>query len=286
MTTGNAQVAKRPIELLKQQLGAASVREQFTNALQENTNLFVASVIDLFGSSPELQQCDPNRVIAECLKAATLKLPLNRSLGFAWVIPYKVRGVMTPQFQIGYKGYIQLALRTGQYRYINAGVIFEGIEVNRDILTGMVAFSGNPTSEKAQGYFAYLESLNGFKKTLYMTKAEVERHGQRYSKAYNYDSSPWKTDFDGMAMKTCLRMLLSKFGYMSIDTLAQALNKALESEAEEEEIQSDINANANKEVLPQSGGGDGGGGEPIAQGQGQTPVPNLAASTPKCFRVK
>lgn len=228
-------IAVRPMESLKRLLNSDSVREQFQNALQENSNLFVASIIDLYGSSPELQQCEPAALIRECLKAATLRLPINRQLGFAWVVPYKTKGVMTPQFQIGYRGYIQLALRTNQYRHINAGVIYEGIEVYRDILTGTVEFEGDATSDKAQGYFAYLETLNGFKKTVYLTKAEVEKHGQRYSKAYSFESSPWKTDFDGMAQKTCLRMLLSKYGYMSID-MAQAMSE----EKDEEDAQAAI----------------------------------------------
>jgi recombination protein RecT len=252
----------RPMDQLKNLLSAASVREQFDNALKDNSNLFIASVIDLFGSSPELQACDPGRLVAECLKAATLKLPINRNLGFAWIVPYRIKGVPTPQFQVGYKGYIQLALRTGQYRYINAGLIHEGIEVKRDILTGMVAFDGESTSDKAQGYFAYIETLNGFKKTVYMTKAEVERHGQRYSRAYDNEASRWQLDFDAMAMKTCLRMLLSKYGAMSID-MAQVFS--YDDEAHEEAIASEIEAEATSKPLIEGPKAEAGKPEPTQQ---------------------
>ena len=91
-------IAKRPVDKLKLILNEVSVQEQFRNALQDNANAFVASIIDLYSSDANLQQCDPSALIRECLKAATLKLPINRQLGFAWIIPYKVKGAMTPQF--------------------------------------------------------------------------------------------------------------------------------------------------------------------------------------------
>ena len=125
----NGQVvsAKRSkVEVLKSIMNSGSVQEQFKNALKDNSGPFVASVIDLYNGDNTLQECDPSAVVMECLKAATLKLPINKSLGFAYVVPYKNKGVATPQFQIGYKGLIQLAMRTGQYRIINADNICEG----------------------------------------------------------------------------------------------------------------------------------------------------------------
>jgi recombination protein RecT len=242
---GNGQVAKRqpsPVDRLKMQLNADSVQEQFKNTLKENAGAFTASVIDLYGSDKYLQQCNPNQVIMECLKAATLKLPINKQLGFAYIVPYKNKGVMIPQFQLGYKGYVQLAMRTGQYKHLNAGVIYEGVDITRNILTGEIEFSGEPTSDKPQGYFAHLEMLNGFTKTVYMTKEEVLAHAKRYSKSFGHQNSAWKTNFDEMAQKTVIRKLLSKYGYLSTDMVS-----ALSSDAED--IDEEIRQEANQEII-------------------------------------
>src|SRR5690606_38937426 len=116
------------------------------------------------------------------------------------------------------KGYIQLALRTGAYRYINADVVYEGELVRRDKLTGAIELDPDKkTSDKIVGYFAYLETLNGFSKAWYMTVDEVRRHAERYSKSYRNPKSQWHEDFDGMALKTCIRQLISKYGIMSTE---------------------------------------------------------------------
>jgi recombination protein RecT len=243
---GNSQVAKRqpsPVDRLKMQLNTDSVQEQFRNTLKENAGAFTASVIDLYASDAYLQKCNPNLVIMECLKAATLKLPINKQLGFAYIVPYKNKnGEHIPQFQLGYKGYVQLAMRTGQYKHLNAGVIYEGIDITRNILTGEIKFSGEPSSDKPQGYFAYLEMLNGFTKTVYMTKEEMIAHAKRYSKSFNQSTSAWKTNFDEMAQKTVIRKLLSKYGYLSTDMVS-----ALSSDAED--IDEEIRQEANQEII-------------------------------------
>ena len=238
----NKQVA-RPIDRLKYALSVDSVQEQFRNALKDNAGPFIASIIDLYSSDTYLQECDPNQVIMECLKAATLKLPINKQLGFGYIVPYKVKGKATPQFQIGYKGYIQLAMRTGQYKFLNAGIVEEGVKVNRDRLTGAITFEGEPTSDKPQGYFAYMELLNGFSKTIYMSREEVIAHAKRYSKSFSSDSSAWKSNFDEMAIKTVLRLLLSKFGILSTDMIS-AFTSDTEPDIEEE-----IAQEANGEVI-------------------------------------
>lgn len=236
-----------PIQKLKSVLNAESVQEQFRNALKENADSFVASIIDLYSSDKTLQECNPNQVIVEALKAATLKLPINKQLGFAYIVPYKSKGAAIPQFQLGYKGYIQLAMRTGQYKYLNTGVIYEGMEVKRDILTGQFEFTGEPTSEKAIGYFAYMELLNGFSKTLYMTKDEIIKHAKRYSKSFNYNSSAWQTNFDEMALKTTIRLLLSKYGILSVDMISALTSDS--NDDKETAVANEIEDNANKEVI-------------------------------------
>jgi len=236
-----------PVQRLRQMLSAESVQEQFRNSLKENSGAFVASVIDLYASDSYLQQCNPNEVVMEALKAATLKLPVNKQLGFAYIVPYRdKKGVQHPQFQIGYKGYIQLAMRAGQYRYLNAGVVYEGMSLKRNWLTGEVSFEGEPTSEKAIGYFAYLELLNGFSKTLYMTLAEVQKHAQRYSKSISRDTSVWRTNFDEMATKTVTRLLLSKYGIMSTE-MVTALTT--EPDPTEDAVAAEIAEQANSETI-------------------------------------
>jgi recombination protein RecT len=241
--TQNQNLPSLSMQKLKNALNTESVKEQFRNALNENAGAFVASIIDLYGSDSYLQQCDPNLVIMEALK-----LPINKQLGFAYIVPYRnSKGALIPQFQLGYKGYIQLAMRTGQYKHLNAGVVYEGIKVNRNILTGEIEFLGEPTSDKPQGYFAYMELLNGFRKTVYMTQNEVLCHAKRYSKSFNYDSSAWKTNFEEMAIKTVLRRLLSKYGMLSTDLIA-----ALTSDRDEDvenQVADEIEREANKELI-------------------------------------
>ena len=225
-TEKSANIAK-----FKSFLSTESVQEQFRNALQDSSQLFVASLIDLVISDDTLCECQPSLIIAEAFKAATVRLPINKALGFAYVIPYnknvKVGNTWTkvpiPTFIMGYKGYIQLAMRTGQYRFINADVVYDGELVSRNKLSGAVDLSGQRKSEMIVGYFAYFELLNGFQKCLYWSTEELTVHAQRRSPAYDQkakkfnDKSSWATDFDAMAKKTMLRNLLSKFGVMSVE---------------------------------------------------------------------
>jgi len=216
----NKQQPKKKIDVLKTTLNAPSVQQQFSNVLKDNAEAFMAGIIDLYNSDNYLQNCDPKLVIAEALKAAVLKLPLNKALGFSYLVPYKNKqGEFIPTFQIGYKGLIQLAMRTGQYRIINADVVFEGELKSRDKLTGEIDFTGERSSENIEGYFAHIEMLNGFSKTLYMTKQQVTNHAKKYSASYNYSQSAWKTNFDEMALKTVLRNLLSHYGFLSVEMM-------------------------------------------------------------------
>jgi len=232
-------VIKR-IDDLKISMNDEFVQSQLRNSLAENSNAFAASVIDLYTGEKTLLECDPKQVVMQCMKAAILKLPINKSLGFAWIIAYK--GI--PQFQIGYKGLIQLALRTGQYRIINADLVYEGEYQSVNKLTGEFDLSGVKRSEKVVGYFAHFELLNGFSKTLFMTKERVEMHAAKYSKSYNFSSSPWKTEFDAMAIKTVLGNLLKKYGVMSIE-MANAVSSDSEADTADR-VMEEIRGNANK----------------------------------------
>lgn len=235
----------KKLDVLKNILNAPSVQEQFKNALNKNSTAFVASVIDLYNNDKNLQECDPKQVVMEALKAAVLKLPINKALGYAYIIPFNNNTrlpdgtwtkVMTPTFQMGYKGYIQLAMRTGQYRTINADIVYDGEVRKVSKLTGEINFDGDKLSEKVIGYFCYFELLNGFSKTLYMTIEDMAIHAKRFSKGIkrettvetlvglanvdvNVDSKAvgWMGNFHGMSLKTVIRLLLSKYGYLSIE---------------------------------------------------------------------
>ncbi len=243
----------KPIDRLKNILSEKSVQQQFEAVLKENANAFVASLIDLYNYDKTLQMCSPKYVVMEALKAASLKLPINKQLGFAWIVPYKdgKTGQYIPTFQLGYKGYVQLCMRTGAYKYINADVVYEGELVKYDKLTGAIEIDTEKRkSDKKIGYFAYIETLNGFSKTLYMSIEEVTKHAKQYSKSYGSKNSVWTTDFDAMALKTCLRLLLSKYGIMSVEMqrayiedsadTVQLADEAIQGEDDVIEIEADV----------------------------------------------
>lgn len=235
------------VEEFKSVLNDKTIRAQIRNSLKENSGAFLSSMIDLYSGDPYLQSCDPKAVAMECLKAASLKLPLVKSLGFAYVVPYK----NVPTFTIGYKGLIQLAQRSGMYRNINADVVYEGEFVGQNKLSGDLDLSGEADlDEKGEkivvGYFAYFKLLNGFEKTLYMSKEEVDAWGKKYSQAYRSGKggTPWVKEFDKMAIKTVLRRLIGTYGVMSSE-----MQEVMVSESEETKIQKEIDANANKEAI-------------------------------------
>lgn len=267
--------APKKVDVLKNMLNAPSVMEQFNNALAKSAPTFVASVIDLYNGDTNLQQCEPKAVVMEALKAAVLKLPINKALGYAFIIPFnnsvkddKGNWVkkMVPTFQMGYKGFIQLAMRTGQYRTINADVVYEGELRKANKLTGEIAFDGEKKSDKVVGYFCYFELLNGFSKTLYMTVEQMAEHAKRYSKGLkkettvesllNLSNLPvapdsktvgWMGNFHGMAVKTVIRNLLGKYGYLSVE-MQQAIVNDTEGDTSENR-DSLVHENGNAQVF-------------------------------------
>ena len=206
-------VPEQKQDKLKDLVQMPQIKEMFRNALAENADSFIASVIDLYNNDRTLQTCAPNEVLMEAFKAATLKLPINKQLGFAYIVPFKDKtGKSIPTFQIGYRGLIQLCIRTGFYRHIHAGPVFSGEFVSENRLTGEIDLSGRREGDKVVGFSAYLETVNGFNKAIYWTVDEVNAHAKKYSKSYGYGSGPWVTDYEAMATKTVLRVLLSKYG--------------------------------------------------------------------------
>lgn len=228
------------IDQFKGILNTQTIRAQLRNSLKDKAGQFMSSMIDLYSGDTGLQQCDPEKVALECVKAAALDLPIVKSLGYAYVVPYK----NVPTFTIGYKGLIQLAQRTGQYKTINSDVVYEGEITGRDKLSGMVNLDGERTSDTVVGYFAYFKLLNGYEKVLYMSKEEIEKYAERYSPSYNGKYSPWKSEFDKMACKTVLRQLISKYGPTSTE-----MQKAELSDDKGTTPKQEINDKANRQMI-------------------------------------
>lgn len=191
-----------------------SIKKRFEGVLKEKAPQYMSSIVNLVNSDTNLQKCDGMSVIASCMVAATMDLPVDKNLGYAWVVPYGSRA----QFQMGYKGYIQLALRTGQYKAINVVEIREGELVSWNPLTEEIEVDfSKRESDAVIGYAGYFKLINGFEKTVFWTKEEVNNHANKFSKTINSKNSVWKSNFDAMAKKTVLRNLLSKWGILSIE---------------------------------------------------------------------
>ena len=228
-----------PRRSIEDWMSSPNVRKKFEDVLDKNASAFMVSILSLVKNNSKLGEAAPETIMAAAMTAASLKLPINPSLGLAYIIPYKnydpktKKSVSEAQFQMGWKGFVQLAERSGQYRTINAAVVYEGQIKDIDFITGEIV-RGEKVSNTVIGYIAYMELINGFKKTLYMTADEMMAHARQYSKAYAYDlrdskkSSVWTTNFDAMALKTVLKLLISKYGVMSIEM--NAMQTAIEAD--------------------------------------------------------
>lgn len=188
--------------------------------LAEKKGEFVSNLLALCEADKNLAACDPKVLMMCAMNATALNLPLNRNLGFAYVIPYK----NTPYFQIGYKGLIQLAIRTGMYKHLSAAEVREG-EITRNKFTGEIRFNGEKPDAPVIGYMAFLELMSGFSASTYMSNDELEKHASRFSETYKSDKrnktqiSKW-SDPDArpkMCIKTVLKSLLGMYGIMTTE---------------------------------------------------------------------
>ena len=200
--------------LLRQELEKDGIKNRFNEMLGKRAAGFMSSIITVQNSNPQLKECEPMSIIGAAAVAATLDLPIDKNLGFAHIVPYG----KVAQFQMGYKGFIQLAMRTGQYQTINACPIYDGEFISENRLTGEIVFDFNAKkSDTIIGFAAYFKMINGFEKTIYWTKEKITNHAKKYSKSFNNSSSRWQQDFNVMALKTVIKSLISKWGILSID---------------------------------------------------------------------
>ena len=241
--------AQQNITNFKKMVDGNYVQAQLKQVLKENAGTFATSLMEVYTNDKQLQTCDPKAVIQEAVKAASLKLPLNKQLGYGYILVFNNwdknlrKAVPTPTFVPGYRGFIQLAMRTGQYRNINADCVFEGELRGKDKLSGAIDLSGDKTSDKVVGYFAHFELLNGFAKTFYMSIEQMANFALTYAPVFKgmkdkptvdnlidlaneqivkgpvQGQTGWKANFNAMAQKTVLRNLLSKYGFLSIEMM-------------------------------------------------------------------
>lgn len=219
------------LQLFNQTITSPSWDKYLKDVLKERKGSFINNVTALVVNDVNLQDCMPSTIVYAALKATALNLPLDKSLGMAFVIPYKNNktGQSVAQFQLGYKGVKQLALRSGQFKIIpNATEIKEGELISRNRLSGECVFKfieDDKKREKAKtiGYASYFLLLNGAESTFYMSVEEMEQHALRYSQTYRSrdsrtkNASKWTTDFDDMAKKTVIKLNLSRNAPLSVE---------------------------------------------------------------------
>jgi len=190
-----------------------SVKRKFEELLGKRSSAFMTSVLQIVSNNSYLQNASPQSVFNAACVAATLDLPINNNLGFAYIVPYG----KDAQFQMGYRGFVQLAQRSGQFKTISASPIYAGQLVEENPLTGFVFDFSKKSSDKIIGYAAYFSLINGFEKTLYMSVEDVTKHAGKFSQTFKKGFGLWKDEFESMATKTVLKLLLSKFAPLSVD---------------------------------------------------------------------
>lgn len=251
MAVGNS-LAKTQKAGMAAYLTQDAVKKQINSVVGgKNGTRFISSIVSAVQTTPALQDCSNQSILSAALLGEALNLSPSPQLGQFYMVPFNNKGVKEAQFQLGYKGYVQLAVRSGYYKRLNVLAIKEGelihydplneeIEVN--LIEDDIAREETPTA----GYYAMFEYENGFRKTMYWSKRKMMAHAEKYSQAFKKNgggkslelleagkipekdmwkySSFWFKDFDGMALKTMLRQIISKWGIMSID-LQTALDK-------------------------------------------------------------
>jgi recombination protein RecT len=215
------------------------VQEKLKELVGKNAPAFATSVLQIVNSNSMLVNADPQTIFSAACMAATLNLPINNNLGFAYIVPFKnnKENKIEAQFQLGYKGYIQLAQRSGQFSRIAATAVYEGQLISENPLLGYefdwsVKPNGNPI-----GYVAFFKLINGFTAELYMSKEEVMKHANKYSQTAKKGFGVWKDQFEAMALKTVLKLLLSKQAPLSIDMQkAQMADQAIIRDVDKDEF--------------------------------------------------
>lgn len=205
------------LKTFNQTITNVKTQEYLASVLGEKKQAFVNNMTALVSNDKALQACDPMSLMFAALKVTSLDLPLDNNLGFAHVIPYKnnKENKTEAQVQLGYKGIAQLAIRSGQFEIINVTDVREGELKGRNRMTGELEFDwivddAARLKAKVIGYVGYFKLLSGYSKTTYWSIAELEQHGVKYSQSFKRGYGVWKDNFDAMAKKTVLKLMLNK----------------------------------------------------------------------------
>lgn len=225
---------------VKGMLAQDNVKKRFNDVLGAKSEQYMASIVNAVSASPQLKKCEPSSILAAAFVAASLDLPIDQNLGFAALVPYDRKfkdengswqQQSCAQFQMMYKGFIQLAIRSGEYEGMNVSEVYSDEILSFNPITGEVEFVNDFTQttmrdegkdENIAGFYAWFKLKSGYRQQLYMSRKEVENHARKYSASYKYDlsknkqSSRWSTDFKSMAKKTVIKALLSKWGILSV----------------------------------------------------------------------
>lgn len=206
-----------------------AVKNQINNVIGgANGQRFISAIVSAVNNNPQLQECTNQSILSGALLGESLKLSPSPQLGQYYLVPFNDKNVgKVAQFQLGYKGYIQLAIRSGQYKKLNVLAIKEGELIRFDPLNEEIEVQLIEDEEQREaaptiGYYAMFEYTNGFRKAIYWSKRKMEQHAETYSAGYRAKKGYtfWEKDFDAMAYKTMLRQLISKWGIMSIDMMS------------------------------------------------------------------
>ena len=206
----NAVVTKpqTPMQKFNAQIRGTNAQEYLTSVLGEKKDAFVTSLVSVVGNDANLQKCNPMSVIYAAMKSVPLGLPVEPNLGYSAVIPYGDNA----SFQIMRNGWVELAMRTGQVKFIANEIVHEGELVKKNRFTGEYIFDEDAkTSDKVIGYMAYIKLNSGFEKTVYWTVEECKAHALKYSQTFRKGYGNWKDSFDSMALKTVLKNLIVKY---------------------------------------------------------------------------
>lgn len=219
-------MANNNLPALKNALNTESVKNKFNEMLGKKSAGFITSITTVVQNNDLLQKAEVNSIILAAAQAASLDLPINPNLGFSAIIPFndKKNNRCIAQFQIMRDGWVDLCLRTGQFEYIANEIVYEGELVEKNRFTDTYVFDETKRkSNKIIGYMASFKLVNGYRKTVYMTVEEAKAHGKQYSQTFKKGYGLWADNFNAMALKTALKMLLKKFAPKSIESIAKAI---------------------------------------------------------------
>lgn len=222
---GNTPVDKEAqFKAIKKMFEGDAIVKRFEQILGKNASGFIMSVLQIISNEKKLQVAEITSIYNAAAKAAVIKLPLDTNLQYACIVPYKdtKSGITYAQFQMQWKGFVQLAQRTGQYKTINVVDVREGELINEDLLTGDCTFKWEQDYDKRQalniiGYVSFFELVAGFRKMIFWREEKLRKHAKKYSKTYDFQDGRWNTDFEAMCKKTMIKENLSKWGPLSIE---------------------------------------------------------------------